>query len=391
MPSNGGLEYGVLRDDEVEGAIALLCQAFHSSAERQRQMFDHLGAASFRVVRRRGAEIAGGLRIIPMGQWFGGARVPAAGISSVAVAPEHRGAGAASTLLRCALQEIHDEKTPLSILYPTTLTLYRRAGYELAGVRINYETPLHAMDSPDRALAVLRVGPEEHDDLRQAYARQAMATCGNLDRPAYLWSRILEPKDQTAYKYRVRREGQTEAYAVFIQEGWGKPMRVQDLCVLSPEAGRRLLAFFADHRTTVGSLVWTGGPEDALLHLLPEHKSREVRVGFWMARIVDVAGALGARAYPQGLEAELHFEVRDEALPWNNGRFVLEVANGQGQARPGGQGRIRIGIGQLAPLFTGHLSPWALRVAGGVEASEADLAMAGLVFCGPRPWMPDIF
>ncbi|MCX7011428.1 MAG: sterol carrier protein domain-containing protein, partial [Candidatus Sumerlaeota bacterium] len=111
----------------------------------------------------------------------------------------------------------------------------------------------------------------------------------------------------------------------------------------------------------------------------------------WMLRVVDVAAALEARGYPPAFEAELHFEIQDDWLPWNNGRFVLQVSNGRGEVSPGGQGRLRMHVRRLAQLYTGHLSPGELRVVGDAEGPPADWAAAGLAFSGPRPWMADLF
>ena len=106
-------------------------------------------------------------------------------------------------------------------------------------------------------------------------------------------------------------------------------------------------------------------------------------------RIVDVGGALGARGYPPGISAELHFDIQDDLLSWNNGRFVLELADGRAQARPGGQGRIRLHARGLATLYSGYMTPQELRVAGTLDGPDQDVAAAGLVFAGPRPWTPD--
>jgi len=390
MPADRQYEYRPLQPDEVDALTAILLQAFHGSRERSRQWIELLGAEAHRVVRV-GGEIAGALRIIRMGQWFGGQSVPAAGIAAVAVPPEYRGGGAATALLRSLLDELRAEGMALSVLYPTAATLYRRAGYELAGVKTTYEAPADAIQVQDRRLEIVRVDAGDYDDLRQCYAQRARTTAGNLDRPEFVWSRILDERDQPVYRYRARNGERTEGYFVFTQEGWGKAARVQDVCVLTREAGLRLLTLFADHRATVGSFVWSGGPEDPLLHLLPETKNKEARTWMWMTRIVDVVAALSARGYPAGLEAELHFQIDDDWLAWNRGRFILEVANGRGVARPGGQGRIRLDVRHLAQLYTGHLAPPALQTLGAIDGPEADLSLAGLVFSGPRPFMLDIF
>ena len=52
------------------------------------------------------------------------------GIAAVAVAPEHRGSGIGSRLLRVTLQEGRERGFPLSCLYASTQPLYRRLGFD---------------------------------------------------------------------------------------------------------------------------------------------------------------------------------------------------------------------------------------------------------------------
>ncbi|MCX7011239.1 MAG: GNAT family N-acetyltransferase, partial [Candidatus Sumerlaeota bacterium] len=281
MTPSPDLRYDTLREDDLSGFVDILGQAFHMPAERTRQAIEQAGLDAHRIIRRGGA-LAGGLRLILMGQWFGGACVPMAGVASVAVAPEHRRGGAATALMRSALEEMRDRRIPISVLYPTLASFYRKAGYEFAGVKISYEAPLTALDAGERDLAVTRVGPADRETLRALYDRRAQASAGNLDRPAYLWSRLLEPINQTAYAYLVGDAGKPDGYAIFTQEGWSKPIRASDVCVRSRAAALRLLTFFSDHRTTVSALEWTGGPEDALLHTLPEYSKKEARIWLWM-------------------------------------------------------------------------------------------------------------
>jgi predicted acetyltransferase len=113
-----------------------------------------------------------------------------------------------------------------------------------------------------------------------------------------------------------------------------------------------------------------------------------------MLRVVHVAKALAARGYPDGVEGELHLEVRDDVLPANQGRYMVRVAGGRGEVTPGGRGELKLDVRGLAALYAGYLAPAALRAIGFLEvegAGEAVLATAARVFAGPEPWMPDFF
>ena len=88
------------------------------------------------------------------------------------------------------------------------------------------------------------------------------------------------------------------------------------------------------------------------------------------------------------------------AIDWleNMGvEFVEPVAHFPGAhftwhiVKPGGEGRLQLDVRGLAPLYTGYLSPQALRAAGLLDGPEADLRSAAAAFAGPVPWMREGF
>jgi predicted acetyltransferase len=341
-------------------------------------------------VRQGDAPVAG-LSIIPMGHWFGGRSVPTAGITAVGVAPPQRGSGVGIAMLRAMLHELHEAGTPLSSLYPATTAFYRRAGYERAATRIIYEQPLAAIGLRDHALEAVAVDEAQHETIKRLYARQGAAGSSFIDRPAFYWDLFLKPKGRTPHIYMALRDGEPEGYVAFFQGSWGDPINVRDIVALTPAAGRRLLTLLADHRSMQETVRWPGGPIDPILFLMPEQKAKVFRSIDLLLRIVDVPAALEARGYPAGVAAELHLEVADELLPWNNGRFVLEVADGRGRVSSGGRGRLRLLARDLAALYSSFLTPFELQQGGSLTGEAPELATAALVFSGPRPWLPDMF
>jgi predicted acetyltransferase len=350
---------------------------------------DGIGAEHFRVVRS-GAGPVGGLALLLMGQWFGGGRVPVAGINSVGIAPEWRGRGAASALLRGVLEELHGDGVALATLYPSTLPVYHKAGFERAGSTVTYDLPLANINVP-APLDLLPVGTDDWGSLvaiREPWARRQN---GAFDRSPYMWRKVLAPYGQEGFAYQIVRGDKPEGYVIYTQGARDVPLQVLDWCVRGREAGLTLLAFLAADRAMVTTATLRGAPEDPLLYLLPERSATINRAQTWMVRIVDVAGALQARGYHPALDAELHLAVEDALLPANDGAFVLRVAQGRGEVARGGTGRLRLDVRALASLYTGYLTAGQLAAVGAVAGPAEDLTLADLVFAGARPWLGDAF
>jgi predicted acetyltransferase len=388
------LELVRAREGDSEALESLLSAALHSPD--MSKFLALLGINNLRELRLRG-ELVAGFGYVPMGQWFGGANVPSVGISVVGVGPGYRRSGVGSAMLRLMLDELHQSGVPLSSLYPATVPFYQRAGYERAGYRITYEVPLDAIDVREAGLEMVPFTEKDYPTIHDLYDRRARLSSGHLDRPAWMWKVRLESEERKLFRYLISRDGVPEGYIVYSQGDIKAPITLE-VCVLTPDAGRRVLTFLAGHRSMIEYATWTGGPLDPLVYLLREPlvgvmrpRVKIVRSMDWMLRLLDVPKALSLRGYPPGLSAKLHLDVRDDSLPSNNGRIVLEVGGGRGEVRLGGEGRISAHVRDLAALYSGFMSPAELLTLGTLVASDADLALLGAVFAGPRPWMPDMF
>jgi predicted acetyltransferase len=346
-----------------------------------------------RIVRS-GDRVAGGLSLIPMGQWFGGRSIPMTGIGGVGVDPQERAGGLASALMRSVVEELHAGGTALSALYPATQPVYRRVGYELAGSFVNYSVAANLIDSRDRSLQIEVCDPVDRDLLSRLYVARAQRTNANLDRSEKFWNRITDNPKGDVHTYVVSGDSGAEGYIVFRQlseKGWGYDLNLRDVVALTPGAGRRLWTFFADHRSFAGKVKWIGGPADPFTFHLREQDWAVDKSWNWMLRIVDVERALGERGYPSGLEAELHLDVADDIVPANNTSFVLRVAGGKGEVARGGRGSVKIDVRGLAPMYAGFLGAEELTATGYIDGPDEDLAIATAIFGGPAPWLADFF
>lgn len=387
-------EYGTISDPEDTKKLgAILQQCFNVSPETNQAYFQRVGLENFRHVRQQ-KEIAGGLAILQMGQWYGGECVPMAGIAAVGIAPEYRGSGAAIELLRQSLKEIFLRGVPISTLYPATQRLYRKAGYEQGGSRCGWEMFTSSMIASERSLPIERVNPP-HEVFHHLYQQQAKVTNGYLARNQFIWEEVFKTPSNAdrTYTYLIGKETQPEGYIIFsqLQEDNSSSIYIHDWVLLTPAAVRRFWTFIADHRSQIEKVRWRHSEVDFLTLMLPEQTAKISYSRRWMMRIVDVSKALEKRGYPQGLEAELHLEISDDLLPENNGKFILSVANGRGEVTTGGKGELRLKINGLSPLYTGLFTPYQLQLTGQLQATETAFSVATQMFAGSSPWMQDFF
>jgi len=354
---------------------------------------NRIGTENFRFIRGF-EQVIGGLATLAMGQWWGGQRVPMTGIAAVGIAPEYRGSGAAIALIQHTVKELHAQEIPISVLYPATQRLYRKAGYEQGGSYCTWEIPTQSIQVREQPLPLQPINLSNHQVFHDLYQQQARLTHGYLDRNSVIWEGLLRPDNQeTIYGYFIGDKDKPQGYIIFSQHSAkdGAILRVRDWVVLTDAAAQTFWSFVANHRSQIKQVQWKSSVIDSLTLLLPEQTAKILHQDRWMLRVIDLVKALEIRGYPLGIQAELHLEVQDDLLAENNGKFVLSVANGRGEVTKGGKGELQLDIRGLAPLYTSLFTPSHLQLAGKLNATETALLAATQIFAGVSPWMANFF
>ena len=389
----GKQDFGLPLLEEAAAVADIGAQAFAMTPAEGATWVEKVGLSNYRVLREGGA-VVGTVVPIPMGQWFGGRRVAMAGIGGVGVAASARGRGTATRLMQRMLHELRGAGFPLSTLYPATQPLYRRVGYEQAGSRYEMRVQIHGLNFTERTLSLRPVNPSDHPALHELYRRHASSRQGYLDRSAFIWDRVMNPRGETAYGFLVEGAQGVEGYLYLVRRrkaDFKQELFLTDFVAGTPAAAQRLLSFLGDHRSLALEVVWNGTPANPILFMLREQDYQVKLLFHWMIRVLDVPKALEARGYPVGTSGTLHLEVEDDLIPENQGRFLLEVTGGQARVSRGGEGRVKLHVRTLAPLYSGFLSLETLRSAGALVADDASVAVASALFSGPSPALCDMF
>ncbi len=352
-------------------------------------------------VARAGGEVIGGLVQYDMGQFFGGRAVRNVGIAGVAISPTARGRGAAKSLMASTLAELYDDAVAVSTLYPTTFTLYGRAGYAVAGHRYEYRLPLARLGRIRASGEIRRVDLKvDADRLAQFYRKLAANRPGWLDRSEHIWQRVHNhPAGRDVHGYVLPAvDGDMDGYVVYTLSAEGRypyDLELRDVQAANPDAARRILALLSDCRTLARYAIWHGPLDDPLLLAVPELGTEISIAETWMLRIVDVRAAFAERGYPAALTAKLDLDLTDDVLPGNAGHWLIEIEGGRAKANrvdlDAGPDTLRMDTRALSSLYTGHLSARRLAAMGSLRGSGAAVEEADRVFAAEPPSMPDYF
>jgi predicted acetyltransferase len=327
-----------------------------------------------------GRLIASG-RYHAMEQWWHGSAVPMGGVASVYVAPEERGRGVGTRLSAALIELIGDRGMPLSVLFPATVPVYRKVGYELAGDSHWFTFAADALRTlrGGDAVKIRRAGPDDAAEVAAVFRRvhAAARDCGPVDNGDAHVRWELEDPDVFAY---LADDG-------FITYHWNddnSELVVEQAVAGSRETARALWAIVGSGSSIAETVRAHISPHDPIVWLLPDHAFKRNRHGKWMLRLVDVQAAIAARGFPAGVSAEVPLTVDDPLRPGNAGSWRLTVADGRGaleRARPSSDA-VRADINGLAALYAG-IPAGTLSRAGlldGGDTAALDAAFAATSF-----------
>src|SRR5688572_16967837 len=194
-----------LRSGDEPAKFELSRQAFGSQdpvdLDRPRPTNDRIVAAY------DGDTIVGCVTLLHDAQYFGSQPVTSGGIASVSVAAHARGRNVARRMMREALDRLHAGGCAISALYPTTASLYRSVGYEIAGH--HGISQIDIADLP-RSAGTVTFTPASIGDLRDAYDAVAFTHDGWLVRNDARWTIVaydFHKSPQPNAAYLAHRDG----------------------------------------------------------------------------------------------------------------------------------------------------------------------------------------
>lgn len=342
----------------------------------------------------------GTVYVIDFDQWFGGRRVACGGVAGVTIAPDQRGKGVARRLLNESTKRMRAEGKVISSLFPTSATLYRSLGWEVAGWWAKRTVAVDELPAPSGAVSWI---PADHSDpaIAEVFAAMAHRRDGWVVPPADWWAAVGSRRGLSSappsWSWLGFRGGEAVAALAYQHASSQRAMFDLEADVVAGIDGPALadaLAFMGAHGTTAGQLITTLPDRMLAGHLDQPSRGRSTFDWPWMLRLVDLPGAMAARGWPAGVALEVHLDIAAPTVPDSAGaagRWVLEVSDGEATCTPGGDGTVRLSIGSLAALYAGGIAPEALAYDGSIVGAD-DAILGGLraAFAG-HPSLPTFF
>nr|BFE65401.1 GNAT family N-acetyltransferase [Dactylosporangium thailandense] len=337
-----------------------------------------------------------------------GAVIPAAHVTGVAVSAVHTRKGLLSRMMTAQLTTAPEA---VATLWASEGRIYPRFGYGLAAQNVTMRADRRELSiTAPPAPGTLRSGnpAELIKELSEVYSRVFPGKPGWSSRDENWWRHLTsDPESERGGATRARAvlyengDGAIEGFARYrIRGTWDDNGPKQEVNVIEVVAGTpaayaelyRFLLRIDLARTLVQGMT---SADDPLFHLVdePRHLGAKAGDGLWV-RIVDLPRALAARRYAAPLDVV--FEVTDELLPANAGRWRLRAGAGGALVtctRADGDPDFTLGIKELGAVYMGGTRLGALHLSGRVtEHRPTAVAAASTAFSWPiAPYSIEIF
>lgn len=398
------------REDEIELFLRRTETTFHDefraeTADRFRPLID----PDRLIVAVDGDEVVGTCADFPFMLTVPGGKVAAAGVTMVGVLATHRRRGILTKMMRRQLDDVRERHEPLAVLWASEGDIYQRFGYGIATLysKIDLERDRARFRRHIPVSGKLRMlDPDKTVDVvADVYRRVCDVTPGMFERSRDWWinhrlADTSEHREGGSPLFRVawEKEGRPEAYALYrVHADWDTEptgfVRVIEAMGTTPEATRAIWRYLMDIDLVARIRGFAQPSISPLLFMLAEPRRLRARLSdALLVRLVDVKAALESRSYAQ--RGSVVFELADDFLPHNAGRWMLEVTEtATSVERTQEEPDLIVSASDLACIYLGGFTFGQLLRAGEIaEAKPGAAWRADGIFRSERePWSPEVF
>ena len=308
-----------------------------------------------------------------------GGVLPAAHVTAVSVAATHTRRG---LLRRMMTSQLGSVPEAIAVLWASEGRIYQRFGYGLASQNVTMRIDRREVSlrhAPGDGTLRAAVPSEVRKELSEVYRTVLPSRPGWSSRSETWWTHLTSDPES-------RREGGTAARAVLYESAAGTvdgfarfrirsewddygpkhEVNVIEVVAATPAAYISLWHFLLRIDLSRRVVQGQSSVDEQLFHLVDEPRQLGSKVGdgLWV-RIVDLPRALTARKY--AAPVDVVFEVTDDLLPANAGRWRLRVGAGGALvncARADTEPDFTLDTGDLAAAYLGGTKLGTLHLAG---------------------------
>lgn len=312
-------------------------------------------------------------------------------ITSVCTYPEYSGKGIMSNLMRQSLTRMTEKGQVLALLYPYSIPLYRKFGWEIVSNKISYTVKDRQIPIQAKVSGFVRRVNWDNEEFMDLHARFAKQTHGCLYRDKLAWEEYWRwDEDDTAVAVYYSENEKPMGYMVYMIKD--DIMHIKEMIYLNREAQKGLWEYIRAHDSMIDEVRGNTYFNEPIAFYMNDGDIRETIRPYIMGRIVDVRGFLKKyHCNPNEKGVRIAIEVTDSFLEWNNTKLTVLFKKGKCKICDDDIARyhVRMSIATLTALLLGYKSAKQLFRAERIEGDMDAVRRLDDVLLHESPYISD--
>ena len=311
-------------------------------------------------------------------------------ITSVSTYPEYSGKGIMSRLMKQSLEHMKEKGQSLALLYPYSIPLYRRHGWEIISNKISYTIKDRQIPSKINVPGNVHRVAWDNKDFMALHTRFAQQTHGCLFRNGLAWEEYWRwDYDDTMVAVYYDVENKPLGYMVYLIRN--DIMHVKEMIYLNREAQKGLWEYIHAHDSMIDEVRGNTYFNEPVAFDMEDGDIKETIRPYIMGRIVDVEAFLRQyRCEPLDQGVCISITVKDTILDWNNRTFNIMFRNGACTlAEQNADNHVSMSISTLTTLLLGYKTAKQLSRMERIQGDDISIKALDDVIFHEVPYISD--
>ena len=311
-------------------------------------------------------------------------------VTSVCTYPEYTGHGIMKRLMYQALVHMRERKQPFGMLFPYSIPLYRRFGWEIISNKISFTVKDRQIPSKAKAPGYVRRVNWENKDFMNLHTRFASSTHGCLFRNSLAWEEYWRwDEDDTVVAVYYDQHATPMGYMVYLIKD--DIMHIKEMIYINREAHEGLWEYIRAHDSMIDEVRGNSYFNEPIAFEMDDGDIREMIRPYIMGRIVDVEEFLHLyHCSPEEKGVCFDLDIDDAFLPWNNRPFRVWFEGGNCTLTDRDPDyELRMSIATLSTLLIGYKTAAKLARIGRITGSDEAIARLDHALLHEAPYISD--
>ena len=311
-------------------------------------------------------------------------------VTSVCTYPEYTGRGIMKRLMYQALVHMRERKQPFGMLFPYSIPLYRRFGWEIISNKISFTVKDRQIPSKAKAPGYVRRVNWENKDFMNLHTRFASSTHGCLFRNSLAWEEYWRwDEDDTVVAVYYDQHAVPMGYMVYLIKD--DIMHIKEMIYINREAHEGLWEYIRAHDSMIDEVRGNSYFNEPIAFEMDDGDIREMIRPYIMGRIVDVEEFLHLyHCSPEEKGVCFDLDIDDAFLPWNNRPFRVWFEGGNCTLTDRDPDyELRMSIATLSTLLIGYKTAAKLARIGRITGSDEAIARLDHALLHEAPYISD--